>query len=318
MTRDSPTVQKIEKNRRVLAKRGTPVEVIQVGRRAALRCVLCCAWPCLAAHAVPCCAVAASHCMPRAQRRKHTQGSGPEVQAGTDMGRFGAQPPAADIPSAADSPACTAATHTQAQVEERAVYPTYFSDRFPSQITPGGLDGWCLVTWGFGLAGAAAHPHRACLLPPPPLPSARPVPRRVPFSPPARPAELSKEIAQGLFEIKMINKNGVVQEDPRCVPAAPLGAVWGSGKWEWLLPHGQPAWVRWDARMAGKVSPAVGAGGSGRWFRRRAAGASVLPPPSALPPALNPHSAATATTPTPLLPSSPFPSPQRGFLALDD
>lgn len=34
--------------------------------------------------------------------------------------------------------------------------------------------------------------------------------------PPLPPAELSKEIAQGLFEIKMINKNGVVQEDPRC------------------------------------------------------------------------------------------------------
>jgi len=27
---------------------------------------------------------------------------------------------------------------------------------------------------------------------------------------------LSKEIAQGLLEIKMINKNGIVQEDPRC------------------------------------------------------------------------------------------------------
>jgi hypothetical protein len=57
------------------------------------------------------------------------------------------------------------------QVEERKVYPTYFSDRFPSKITP----------------------------------------------------ELSKEIAQGLFEIKMINKNGVVQEDPR------------EANWPWMI-----------------------------------------------------------------------------------
>ncbi|KAI7844116.1 hypothetical protein COHA_002255 [Chlorella ohadii] len=57
------------------------------------------------------------------------------------------------------------------QVEERKVYPTYFSDRFPSKITP----------------------------------------------------ELSKEIAQGLFEIKMINKNGIVQEDPR------------EASWPWMI-----------------------------------------------------------------------------------
>ena len=105
------------------------------------------------------------------------------------------------------------------------MYPTYFSDRFPSKITPGqwpwhGAAALAVARQrGCGMASltvvAATH-CCACSLRSLPCScgGAWPLTLLLPGCPPT---ELSKEIAQGLFEIKMINKNGVVQEDPRWV-----------------------------------------------------------------------------------------------------
>lgn len=94
---------------------------------------------------------------------------------------------------------------TATQVTSRNVYPTYFTQRFPSEVSEGarGLRAARTLVQDAVHGGAGRCRPRPTTLAPrsTPLRSCR--------------AELSRKIAQGLFQIQMIDKDGVVQEDPR-------------------------------------------------------------------------------------------------------
>lgn len=122
MVRDEKTSKKIEDNRRTLEKRGSPVEVVEVRAPAQL-----------------------------AQPR--LVGAGRRDQADEWRG-----------PAEACSPAGHSSIHLAPplarglQVTARKVYPTYFSERFPSEVSPGAPRcAACLLACTAGRAGVCAQ-----------------------------------------------------------------------------------------------------------------------------------------------------------------